>query len=90
MEVDPLGISVVVIEPGGINTEWGGSAADKLRAVSGRGPYADQANAVARSLTSETTRRRNSPPTPIAKTIARAVAARRPSTRYAVGSAPDP
>jgi short-subunit dehydrogenase len=85
MEVEPFGISVVVIEPGGINTEWGDIAAEKLRAVSGNGPYADQANAVARTLTSETTRRRNSPPTLIANTIARAVTARRPSTRYAVG-----
>jgi NAD(P)-dependent dehydrogenase (short-subunit alcohol dehydrogenase family) len=85
MEVQPFGINVVIIEPGGINTEWGGIAAEKLRTVSGRGPYVDQASAVAESLTSEANRQRQSPPTVVANAIARAVTARRPRTRYAVG-----
>ena len=85
MELKPFGINVVVIEPGGIQTEWGGIAAEKVRAVSGTGPYAPQGNAVAASLTSESTRRRSSSPELIGKTIAKAVTARRPRTRYAVG-----
>jgi NAD(P)-dependent dehydrogenase (short-subunit alcohol dehydrogenase family) len=85
LEVKPFGINVVVIEPGGINTEWGGIAAEKLRTVSGSGPYADQARAVATSLTSETNRRRQSAPTVVANAIGRAVTARRPRTRYAIG-----
>jgi NAD(P)-dependent dehydrogenase (short-subunit alcohol dehydrogenase family) len=85
MEVAPFGINVVVIEPGGIRTEWSGIAADKLRAVSSSGPYAPQANAVADSLTSQSTHRRSSPPELIGKTITSAVTARRPKTRYAVG-----
>jgi NAD(P)-dependent dehydrogenase (short-subunit alcohol dehydrogenase family) len=85
MEVTPFGIDVVVIEPGGIRTEWSGIAAEKVRAVSGNGPYAPQGSAVASSLTSESTRRRSSPPELIAKTITKAVTARRPRTRYAAG-----
>jgi NAD(P)-dependent dehydrogenase (short-subunit alcohol dehydrogenase family) len=85
MEVKPFGINVVVIEPGGIRTEWPAIAADKVRAVSSTGPYAPQGNAVAQSLVSESTQRRSSPPELIAKTIAKAVTARRPKTRYAVG-----
>jgi NAD(P)-dependent dehydrogenase (short-subunit alcohol dehydrogenase family) len=85
MELKPFGINVIVIEPGGIQTEWGGIAAEKVRAVSGIGPYASQGNAVAESLTSESTRRRSSPPELIGKTIVRAVTARHPRTRYAVG-----
>ena len=85
MELRPFNINVVVIEPGGIQTEWGGIAAEKVRAVSGTGPYASQGNAVAESLTSESIRRHSSPPELIGKTIARAVTARRPKTRYAVG-----
>jgi signal transduction histidine kinase len=85
MEAAPFGIDVVVIEPGGIRTEWSGIAADKVRAVSGSGPYAFQGNAVASSLTSESTRRRSSPPELIGKTITKAVTARRPRTRYAAG-----
>jgi short chain dehydrogenase len=70
---------------GGIRTEWSGIAADKVRAVSSHGPYAPQGNAVANSLTSETTRRRSSPPELIGKTITKAVTTRHPRTRYAVG-----
>lgn len=85
MEVAPFGIEVVVIEPGGIATEWGAIAADHVEATSGTGPYAAQAKAVASSLRSEANANRNSPPTVIADAIAKAVTARRPRTRYAVG-----
>lgn len=37
MEVQPFGIDVVVVEPGGIKTEWAGIAANKLLEVSGNG-----------------------------------------------------
>jgi NAD(P)-dependent dehydrogenase (short-subunit alcohol dehydrogenase family) len=85
MEVAPFGINVAVVEPGGIRTEWGGIAAEKVRAVPSNGPYGPQGNAVASSLTSESTRRRSSPPELIAKTINKAVTTRRPKTRYAIG-----
>ena len=85
MEVKPFGIDVVVIEPGGIKTEWPGIAAEKVRAVSGTGPYVAQGTAVANSLTSESTARRSSPPELIGKTIGKAVTAWRPKARYAVG-----
>ena len=85
MEVAHFGIDVVVIEPGGIRTEWSGIAAEKVRAVSSSGPYAPQGNAVANSLTSESTHQRSSPPELIGRTITKAVTARRPKTRYAVG-----
>lgn len=85
MEVAPFGIDVIVIEPGGIRTEWAGIAADKVRAVSSEGPYAPQGNAVADSLSSESTQKRSSPPELIGRTIRKAVDARKPKTRYAVG-----
>ncbi|RVU19979.1 oxidoreductase [Streptomyces antnestii] len=85
LEAKPFGIDVVVIEPGGIATEWGGIAADKLEESSGSGPYAAQAAAVASSLRSEANAKRNSPPSVIADAIGKAVTARRPKTRYATG-----
>lgn len=85
MEVQPFGIDVVVVEPGGIRTEWADIAAEKLREVSGQGAYAGQAKSMAESIGGEAGRKRLSPPALIAETIARAVNARRPKTRYAVG-----
>lgn len=85
MEVQPFGIDVVVIEPGGIKTEWAGIAADKLLDVSGKGPYAGQAEATAVAMVSEASTRMQSPPQLIADTIAKAVSARRPRTRYVAG-----
>lgn len=85
MEVQPFGIDVVVVEPGGIKTEWADIAADKLREVSGKGPYGRQANAMAEAMDGEASRKRQSPPELIADTIHKAVSARRPRTRYAVG-----
>jgi NAD(P)-dependent dehydrogenase (short-subunit alcohol dehydrogenase family) len=85
LEVRPFGINVVVIEPGGIKTNWGDIAAEHLHEVSGSGPYADQAAAMAKSLGSAANSRRASPPSVIANAIGKAVTAERPKTRYAVG-----
>ncbi|GBO50001.1 oxidoreductase [Pectobacterium versatile] len=85
LEVEPFGIDVVVIEPGGIKTEWADIAAAKLLDVSGHGAYAKQAEAMADSMVGESSRKRQSSPQVIADTIAQAVNARRPKTCYAVG-----
>lgn len=90
LEVKPFGIDVVIVEPGGIKTEWGSIAANKLRDVSGTGPYAPQARAMSESMIGEANSKRLSPPEVIADTIARAVSARRPKTRYAVGFSAKP
>ncbi len=85
IETKPFGVNVVIIEPGGIRTEWPGIAADHLRETSAGGAYAVQAGAVGQALCSEATAKRLSPPEVIAKTITTAATARRPKTRYAVG-----
>jgi NAD(P)-dependent dehydrogenase (short-subunit alcohol dehydrogenase family) len=85
VEVEPFGIDVIVIEPGAIQTEWAGIAADGLRQASGSGAYAALADNHARMLESTKTSRLPSPPDVVAATIARAVRARRPKTRYATG-----
>ncbi len=85
MEVKPFGINVVIIEPGGIATEWGAIAADGLRTASAHRAYAAQAQAMARALSDPASARRNSAPTVVANAIGRAVTASRPRTRYAIG-----
>jgi len=85
LETKPFGIKVIVIEPGGIKTEWGDIAAEHLRQVSANSPYADQAKAMAKALGSDTNSRRGSDPSVIANAIGKAVTAQHPKTRYAAG-----
>lgn len=91
LELAPFGIHVVVIEPGAIKTEWSGIAAEGLVKTSGKTAYADQArNGAAVLAMADDNPRVTSPPTVIAKAIAKAVTARRPRTRYAVGGGAKP
>ena len=85
MELRPFGIDVVVVEPGGIRTEWYAIAADHLEATAEGSAYADQIRAAAGSMRGESNLRRFSPPEVIARTIVKIVTARHPRTRYAVG-----
>ncbi len=85
VEVGRLGIDVIVIEPGAIRTEWAAIAREGLLQMSGNGAYAEQAKRHARMLATADTSKLASPPEVVAKTILRAVSARRPKTRYATG-----
>ncbi len=91
MELAPLGIHVVVIQPGSISSEWGAIAAQHLLEVSGSGPYADQAARSAAVLAMERDGEPNgSPPEVVADAVVRAATARRPRTRYRVGQLAKP
>ena len=90
IETAPFGIDVVVIEPGGIRTEWSGIAADHLEETAEGSAYASQIKAVANSMRSESTNKRQSPPSVIADTVEKIVTARKPRTRYVVGFAAKP
>lgn len=85
VEVERFGIDVIIVEPGAIQTEWAGIASEGLLRASGTGAYAAYARRHARMLDSTTTSRLPSPPDVVAKTILRAVSAKRPKTRYATG-----
>jgi len=85
MEVEPLGIRVIIVEPGAIKTEWSGIARDHVLKVSGAGPYADLAQRYARMMTAVEHSTMVSPPQVVAAAVGRALKARRPRTRYVVG-----
>jgi NAD(P)-dependent dehydrogenase (short-subunit alcohol dehydrogenase family) len=85
MELHSFGINVVVIEPGAILTEWNSIARDSLMKYSGDGAYRDGARAHVRMMASADRGLLPSPPRVVAKAILRAVQARKPRTRYAVG-----
>lgn len=90
MELKPFGIDVVVIEPGGIRTEWGGISRDSLLARSGASAYAPWARRHAGMLGRAMEARWLSEPEVIARAIERALTAPRPRTRYAVGGGAKP
>jgi NAD(P)-dependent dehydrogenase (short-subunit alcohol dehydrogenase family) len=85
LETEPFGIDVIVIEPGGIATDWGLIAADNLKKTSGSGAYGEAATRAADGMRRRYSGTRLSKPSVIAETILTAVTADRPKTRYAVG-----
>ena len=87
-ELAPFGVQVVVIEPGGIRTEWGGIAADSALQQSGEGAYGPRVQRVVSALSGS--ERFGSQPSVVARAITRAVTAKRPRTRYAIGAGAKP
>ena len=87
MEMKPFGIDVVMIEPGGIKTEWGFIAADHLAESSKGTPYEEAALREAEMLREVYSMNLLSKPAVVAKAICRAVNSRRPKVRYRIGMA---
>jgi NADP-dependent 3-hydroxy acid dehydrogenase YdfG len=82
LEVKPMGIRVVLIEPGSIKTEFGDLALTELRRASTISDYHPMAASFDRLITNSF---RNAPgPDIIAKTIHRAITSRRGRSRYAL------
>ena len=86
MELKPFGIDVVIIEPGGIRTEWGVIAADHL-AESSKGTVYEQAalNEANAMKYTYTRTKLLSNPSVIAKAICKGVNKRHPKARYRTG-----
>lgn len=90
-EVQQFGIDVVLIEPGAIATEFDDVYVGPMLRRSGMGPYRDIALGMAEfSRKSRERPNGSSPPSVIADTISKAVSAKRPRTRYAVGKLAKP
>jgi NAD(P)-dependent dehydrogenase (short-subunit alcohol dehydrogenase family) len=86
-EVRGFGIDVIVVEPGLIKTAFGETAAGSVAEVPAGGPYGEFNAAVAKS-TAEVydgpLARLGGGPDAVARTIEKAISARRPKTRYPV------
>jgi short-subunit dehydrogenase len=83
MEVKQFGIDVIVIEPGGIKSEWGDIALESLARVSGSTAYKEMVKGADKGF--KQTVDKNSEPTVIAILIKKAIEANKPKTRYAGG-----
>jgi NAD(P)-dependent dehydrogenase (short-subunit alcohol dehydrogenase family) len=83
-EVRGFGIDVIVVEPGGIRSEWAGIAGDNLMKISGGTAYAELARQNATLLAATT--KSLAPPDVIAKVIEKAIRAKTPRTRYVAGT----
>lgn len=82
-EVKEFGIDVIVIEPGGVKTEWLGIAAESALKYSGNTVYSKMAHAIGEMFKPE-----NNPsvePEVIANVILKSATVKNPKTRYVKG-----
>ena len=83
-EVRPFGIAVIVIEPAGVITEWGGVAMENAQRASGSGPYGPIVSSAAPVFLSDSGAQSADG---VANVICRAALARKPKIRYATSTA---
>lgn len=87
LELKPFNIDVVILEPGGVSTEFSDVLYEPLLERSKGGPYADVSRKLAEtSLSAMEDPRRSAPPSVISDTIVKIVNSKRPKTRYVSGA----
>lgn len=84
-ELTDFGIKVVIIEPGGIKTEFDDVMLDPMIERSGKGPYAELTKKVVKGVKDTYHSDKASPPSVIAKCVSKAVNSKKPKTRYRAG-----
>jgi len=84
-ELKDFGIKVVIIEPGGIKTEFDGVMLAPMIDRSGKGPYAELTKKVVRGVQDTYHSNKASHPSVIANCVSKAVNSKKPKTRYRAG-----
>lgn len=87
LEVKEFGIDVIIIEPGGIKTEWSDVSADNLLKTSGNTAYAKIAHSMSNMFKNSNS---GADPDVIARIIEKSLRVKRPKTRYVGGFAAKP
>jgi short-subunit dehydrogenase len=84
-ELKQFGIKVVIIEPGGIETEFDDVMLEPMIERSGKGPYAELTKKVVKGVKTTYQSGKASHPSVIANCISKAINSNRPKTRYRAG-----
>jgi NAD(P)-dependent dehydrogenase (short-subunit alcohol dehydrogenase family) len=84
LELNPFGIKVAIIEPGGIMTELGDATMTPLMERSKGGPYQDYVQNFVKN--SETSMQQMSPPSVISDLVVKASESKNPKRRYVAGA----
>ncbi|MEL7533038.1 MAG: oxidoreductase [Bacteroidota bacterium] len=85
MELEPFGIDVVLLEPGGVTTEFVDVLSKPMIEKAKGTPYEEVTEKVAKGLVKANNPKNMSPTSVIADAIVKIVDAKRPKTRYVVG-----
>lgn len=83
MEVKQFGVGVIVIEPGGVKSEWSNIAMEHAQKVSKDGAYGKMVKRMVE--TAGTFKEKNAEPEVIANLILKAITTKNPRTRYIGG-----
>lgn len=83
LEVAPFGIDVVVIEPGGVKSEWGQIAYENLTKTTANSAYGTMVSKFKQAF--EKAMPKNAEPEVIARLVSKAIRSQRPKTRYVGG-----
>ena len=86
VELIPFSVNVVIIEPGGIATEFSNVFQDNLQGDVENGPYASALQKIIQSTSEMIEKGQLSPPSVITNLIVKAVHSKRPKTRYVAGA----
>lgn len=85
MELEPFGIDVVVLEPGGISTEFVDVLSKSIKEKAEGTPYELETERVAKGLINANNPKNMSPTSVVTNAILNIVKAKRPKPRYVVG-----
>lgn len=85
LELAPFGIDVIIIEPGIIETEFGNTMIGPMMERSGNTAYSEMAQKMKIATMKSYAKGNGSAPALVAKTVSRALKAKRAKTRYVVG-----
>ena len=85
METKQFGIDVILIEPGGVKSEWSTITAKHIDEFSKGGAYAKLAEGFSQTLKGFYSNKHITEPKEIAETIYKSIASEKPKTRYLVG-----